>query len=52
MEINTVYCECFVIKIFSDSLAFARIKCVRNINDEVVQGRLSKKLIIQHEIIA
>ena len=37
---NTVNREYFVVKIFSDSLACAKIKRTRrNINDNAVQGR-------------
>ena len=42
---TTVNREYFNIKIFSDSMACAKIKCtkyMRNINDNAVQGRLSE----------
>ena len=42
---STVNREYLVVKIFSDSLACAKIKrtkYIRNINDNAVQGRLSK----------
>ena len=41
----TVNREYFDIKIFSDSMACAKIKCtkyMRDINDNAVQGRLSE----------
>ena len=61
----TVNREYFDVKIFSDSMACAKIKrtkYMRDINDNAVQGRLSEKLIInaknyrmkyfRHEIFA
>ena len=45
---NTVNREYFVVKIFSDSLACAKIKhtkYIRNINDNAVQGRLSENYL-------
>ena len=45
MYITTVNCEYFDAKIFSDSMACAKIKrtkYMRNINDNAVQGRLSE----------
>ena len=50
----TVNCKCFDVKIFSDSMACAKIKCtkyMRNINDNAVQGRLSENYLTQ-KIIA
>ena len=44
----TVNCEYFDVKIFSDSLACAKIKRMKymhNINDNVVQGRLSENYL-------
>ena len=44
----TVNREYFVVKIFSDSLACAKIKrtkYIRNINDNAVQGRLSENYL-------
>ena len=37
--------EYFVVKIFSDSLAYANIKCVKYVNNNAVQGHLSLKII-------
>ena len=48
-EGHTVNREYFVVKIISDSLACAiikRTKCMRNINDNAVQGRLSENYLI------
>ena len=45
---TTVNHEYFVIKIFSDSLACAKLnarKYIRNINDNAVQGRLSENYL-------
>ena len=45
---HTVNCEYFVVKIFSDSLACAKLnaqKYIHNINDNVVQGRLSENYL-------
>ena len=55
--VYTVNHECFVVEIFSDSLACAKIKrtkYMRNINDNVVQGCLSENYLtrnLSHEII-
>ena len=51
---HTVNREYFDVKIFSDSLACAKIKrtkYMRNINDNAVQGRLSENYLTQ-KIIA
>ena len=51
---HTVNRKYFVIKIFSDSLAYAKIKhakYMRNINDNAVQGRLSENYLTR-KIIA
>ena len=51
---HTVNREYFDVKIFSDSMACAKIKCtkyMRNINDNAVQGRLSKNYLTR-KIIA
>ena len=48
MLINTVNHEYFVVKIFSDSLAYAKIKrreYMCNINHNVVQGCLSENYL-------
>ena len=48
--VHTVNREYFVVKIFSESLACAKIKCTKymsNINDNVVQGRLSKNYLTE-----
>ena len=45
----TVNCEYFDVKIFSDSMACAKIKrtkYVRNINDNAVQGRFSENYLM------
>ena len=54
VTISTVNCEYFDVKIFSDSMACAKIKrtnYMRNTNDNAVQGRLSKKYLTR-KIIA
>ena len=54
MHCITVNREYFNVKIFSDSMACAKIKrtkCIRNINDNAVQGRLSENYLTQ-KIIA
>ena len=51
---GTVNREYFDVKIFSDSMACAKIKCtkyMRNINDNAVQGRLSENYLMR-KIIA
>ena len=48
MPASTVICEYFVVKIFSDSLACAKIntqKYICNIDDNAVQGRLSENCL-------
>ena len=50
-SLYTINCEYFVVKIFSDSLACAKIKGTKymhNINNNAVQGRFSENL--SHEI--
>ena len=44
---NTVNCEYFVVKIFSDSLPCVKIKHakIHNIDDNAVQGRLSENYL-------
>ena len=46
--LHTVNCEYFDVKIFSDSMASVKIKrtkYMRDINDNAVQGRLSKNYL-------
>ena len=46
---STVNREYFDVKIFSDSMACAKIKCTKymhNINDNAVQGHLSENYLI------
>ena len=45
--VYTVNREYFVVKIFSDSLACVKIKRMNNINDNAVQGHLSKNYLMR-----
>ena len=44
LRVNTVNQKCFVVKIFSDSQAYAKLKLVKTctINGNAVQGLLSE----------
>ena len=42
----TINREHFDVKMFSDSMAYAKIKYMRNINDNAVQGRLSENYLL------